>query len=97
MSILRAKLAKPVISFGLGRTVFTALIGQEVKIYSGLIYPKDYVLNLNHSPDLTSRKVNNNYFTIEGNTAGEYEITLFLSNGDKTVQLISNKITLIIT
>lgn len=97
MSILRAKLAKPMISFGLGRTSFTASINEEVKIYAGLIYPKDYVINLNHAPELTSRIVNNNYFTIEGNNVGVYEIVLFISNGDKSIQLTSNKITLIIT
>lgn len=97
MSILRAKLAKPMISYGLGNTVYTASSSEEVKIYSGLIYPKDYVLNLNHAPELTSRIVNNNYFTISGETPGEYEVVLFVSSGDKTIQLTSNKITLIIT
>lgn len=94
--ILKARNKRPVISFGLGRTVLTIAVGAEVSVFQSTPY-----LDSMYSADLSldeidSTKISNYLFALSPTIAGEYKIRLDVATLDKKIEMLSNVITLIV-
>lgn len=91
--IVQSKTLAPFIDFGFGLVEKTVSAGTPVTVWQGNLYNTEYSSVIN-TPGGTYSKVSDYQYTVTYATPGTYNITVVVSNKDKTKNYTSNTITI---
>ena len=86
---------KPVISFGLGKTELTVTVGTVVSVWLDTIY-RQGLYTITMTSGTPKGKISDQQFTVTPSATGTFQIFVSVSVPDKSIDLKSNKITLIV-
>jgi len=87
---------RPNADFGLGVTTITVPIGTIQNVWQNEIYNKDLYFADTTLTDLDFEVVNLNNILVYCDTVGEYEFRVLISRIDKSINLQSNRIKIIV-